>query len=247
MLNRHRQDEFIGALIFSLSINLLIVFALLTLRPEKKTAGISTFVVSIEASRPAAPRASATIVRAHTIIAPTPALTKKVKNRPIPLPPRVSKAAVLVPVERSATTVIKPEAPVASDKQGAGLLRLGGKSRTTATTAASTGSSTLAREVMAKETYTPPQRLAGVDPLYPKRAERNGWEGTVLLTLSIQANGEVERVSVAKTSGYELLDRSAGTAIASWRFKPAQSNGIAVAATVQLPIIFRRAVLGYKR
>ena len=92
---------------------------------------------------------------------------------------------------------------------------------------------------MAGDHYTAPEYLDGEKPSYPKRAERNGWEGTVLLNLWINANGEVEKVGIAKTSGYELLDQQARASVVAWRFKPARRNGIAIAIAVQQPIIFR--------
>ena len=92
---------------------------------------------------------------------------------------------------------------------------------------------------MAGDHYTAAaEYLAGEKPPYPKWAARNGWEGTVLLNLLININGEIEKVEIAKSSGYELLDRQACASVGAWRFKPARRNGIAIAMTVQQPITF---------
>jgi protein TonB len=91
----------------------------------------------------------------------------------------------------------------------------------------------------ARDNYTAPEYLVGEKPPYPKQAERNGWAGTVLLNLLINAKGEVEKVGIAKSSGYKLLDQQACQSVGAWRFKPARRNGHAIAVTVQQPIIFR--------
>ena len=44
---------------------------------------------------------------------------------------------------------------------------------------------------------------------YPRLAIMRNWEGTVLLDLMIETDGKISHVSVAKSSGYTLLDNSA--------------------------------------
>lgn len=44
---------------------------------------------------------------------------------------------------------------------------------------------------------------------YPALARRRGWQGTVLLALTVKPSGALDRIHVARSSGYELLDRSA--------------------------------------
>lgn len=44
---------------------------------------------------------------------------------------------------------------------------------------------------------------------YPKIAQRKGWQGTVLLQLSIDPNGIFSAVEVLQTSGYRALDSAA--------------------------------------
>ncbi|MDO9081372.1 MAG: energy transducer TonB [Desulfuromonadales bacterium] len=101
------------------------------------------------------------------------------------------------------------------------------------------GGLSIFRDKTARDNYTAAEYLVGEKPPYPKQAERNGWAGTVLLNLSINAKGEVEKVGIAKSSGYKLLDQQARQSVSAWRFKPARRNGYAIAVTVQQPIIFR--------
>lgn len=44
---------------------------------------------------------------------------------------------------------------------------------------------------------------------YPGIARKRGWEGTVLLDLFIETDGRISKISLARSSGYRLLDNSA--------------------------------------
>lgn len=76
------------------------------------------------------------------------------------------------------------------------------------------------------------------EPVYPEELRRQGVGGTVLLRVTIAADGTAQDVTLAKTSGYPALDESALTAVRTWRFEPARRNNIAVNYTVKLPITF---------
>lgn len=47
---------------------------------------------------------------------------------------------------------------------------------------------------------------------YPPLARARGWQGTVLIDLRVESDGRIERVHIARSSGYDVLDRSALTA-----------------------------------
>ncbi len=76
-------------------------------------------------------------------------------------------------------------------------------------------------------------------PPYPETALRRGIEGTVVIDLSIAADGSVRDASVVRSSGSVLLDESARRQLATWRFEPARRDGVAVATRFQQPVIFR--------
>lgn len=76
------------------------------------------------------------------------------------------------------------------------------------------------------------------EPVYPEELRRDGIGGTVLLRVTIAADGTAEEVTLAKSSGYRALDESALTAIRTWRFEPARRNKVAVKYTVKLPVTF---------
>ncbi len=82
--------------------------------------------------------------------------------------------------------------------------------------------------------------LTDINPplVYPERALRHGWEGTVSLKVWVSDQGMVERVEIERSSGYRLLDRSALEAIQRWRFAPAQMEGRNIASIARLPVVF---------
>lgn len=88
-----------------------------------------------------------------------------------------------------------------------------------------------------------PQELAAAPgnppPDYPRSARRNGWEGTAVLTITVGPDGRCESVTVAESSGYQVLDREALKAVRRWRFVPARRFGRAVRATTDVSIVFR--------
>jgi TonB family protein len=76
-------------------------------------------------------------------------------------------------------------------------------------------------------------------PRYPEAARRDNEEGELMLRVLVAASGAVERVELAKSSGFELLDDAAlDTVRMRWRFVPAQRDGRAVESWVLVPIRF---------
>lgn len=75
-------------------------------------------------------------------------------------------------------------------------------------------------------------------PVYPREALRRGVGGIVRVEVSVAADGSVERLDMAESSGNRFLDRAAMEAVRRWRFSPAMRNGQPVSATVVVPIEF---------
>jgi len=73
---------------------------------------------------------------------------------------------------------------------------------------------------------------------YPSRLRNAGVEGTVLLQLWIDEQGEVTRHEMARSSGNADLDRIAEEVIELMEFSPAFNLGKPVAVSVALPIVF---------
>lgn len=76
-------------------------------------------------------------------------------------------------------------------------------------------------------------------PLYPLEARHRGIEGRVLLRLSIDASGKVEKAMIETSSGSDLLDAAALDFGSAARFQPAIDGTNAVPAEVLLPVSFK--------
>jgi len=99
----------------------------------------------------------------------------------------------------------------------------------------------------AEATITPPSVLTGAalryaaapPPPYPVKALRAGHEGTVLLEVLVDIDGQPLTVSIARSSGHRELDRAAlRHVLAHWRFQPALQDGRPVQAIGLVPIGF---------
>ena len=81
--------------------------------------------------------------------------------------------------------------------------------------------------------------LKNPHPKYPKMSLRRKEAGTVLLALTVTADGRAKDVRVLKTSGYPRLDQAALEAVKDWRFIPAKRLGRPVDVDYELPIHFK--------
>lgn len=87
--------------------------------------------------------------------------------------------------------------------------------------------------------HTPPDLSQNAPPIYPALAIQRGWQGTVLLRLSITKTGSITKVEVARSSGYPILDAAAVNAVRRWHAKPARHDGEPVATVEVLPVQFK--------
>jgi len=75
-------------------------------------------------------------------------------------------------------------------------------------------------------------------PTYPMVARRMGWEGKVILNVEVLAEGACGAVNVFRSSGREVLDKSAMAIVKTWRFTPARRAGRPITQWFQVPINF---------
>ena len=75
-------------------------------------------------------------------------------------------------------------------------------------------------------------------PHYPKQARLKGEEGLVVVRISIDRWGSVEKSQVFKSSGFELLDHAALDATTNMRFKPYQFKTMSHHVMVDIPFNF---------
>lgn len=87
---------------------------------------------------------------------------------------------------------------------------------------------------------TPPYVQYAPDPAYPSAARNRGIEGTVYVTMYVNAGGGVDTVSLAASSGNGELDRAAIDAVYQWQFIPARNGaGQPVSCRITMPVYFR--------
>ncbi len=85
----------------------------------------------------------------------------------------------------------------------------------------------------------PPRVVNWTDPPYPEQARQQGIEGTVVLKLTVGADGRARNVTVARSSGHAALDQAAVAHVKKTRFSPALRDGQAVAAAITFRVRFR--------
>lgn len=82
-----------------------------------------------------------------------------------------------------------------------------------------------------------PVRRKHVDPEYPKALFDSGRDVEVVLTLTIDGEGKVERAEVAVSGGAEF-DQAALDAVKQWDFEPATRDGKPVHSKIRVPFHF---------
>ncbi|MGI2039647.1 TonB family protein [Shewanella frigidimarina] len=76
-----------------------------------------------------------------------------------------------------------------------------------------------------------------VQPNYPKKARKRGFEGTATVEVMFNQIGEQLSLTLVDSSGYSLLDAAAINAVEQWHFA-APSPQTALAYTVRVPVKF---------
>ena len=85
----------------------------------------------------------------------------------------------------------------------------------------------------------PPRPKRSIRPDYPKGARQRGEQGDVILEIRVTAEGTVDDVKVAESSGFAELDEAAVRAAKSAKFSPARSGRDPVASTARLRLQFK--------
>ena len=84
-----------------------------------------------------------------------------------------------------------------------------------------------------------PKPKRNIKPDYPKGARQRGEQGDVVLEIRVNAEGTVDDVKVATSSGFAELDEAAVKAARSAKFSPARSGRESVASTARLKLQFK--------
>jgi protein TonB len=79
--------------------------------------------------------------------------------------------------------------------------------------------------------------IVRIEPRYPMKAAREGKEGWVQMSFSIDTLGGVTDIKVIKSQPKRIFDREAKKALAKWKYKPKIVDGkpiVQTGLTVQL-------------
>ena len=88
-----------------------------------------------------------------------------------------------------------------------------------------------------------PQTLAissfttDLNPVYPRYAKKNNYEGVVRVSLTVNRSGRGENIKVLKSSGYSVLDKAAVKAVKKAVFKAKNSRVYYLSAALNKPLI----------
>ncbi|MGP8306013.1 TonB family protein [Vibrio sp. YIC-376] len=78
-----------------------------------------------------------------------------------------------------------------------------------------------------------------IQPRYPRSARTRGIEGVAVYEIWLDENGNQLKQVLIESSGADMLDNSALSAIKQWQFSPHISGGLKVAHRVQIPVRFK--------
>ena len=75
-------------------------------------------------------------------------------------------------------------------------------------------------------------------PQYPFLAERNGWQGVVVLKALIEKEGKPSKVLLETSSGHRILDDAALKTVKQWKFTAGRIGAMNVSTWIKIPIRF---------
>ena len=153
---------------------------------------------------------------------------------PHPLPSIVTDPVIARPDGGSPQRPLAPD-PASEDTQALVAIPL----RATGICGSNTAPTLITTVAGQRDGGERPTALTEMKPLYPPSARASGQEGTVAVHLHVSSKGEVEFAEIGQSSGFAVLDQSAITTVRKARFKPAEHNGKAVPAELDLKFQFR--------
>ena len=84
-----------------------------------------------------------------------------------------------------------------------------------------------------------PKAIYQPDPDYPEQARKKKYQGTVVIWMIVDAQGQPRDIRVARSIGKGGLDEKAVEAVRQWRFEPARFNGQPVPVQINAEVSFR--------
>ena len=84
-----------------------------------------------------------------------------------------------------------------------------------------------------------PQTAQKADPVYPKVALNNEWQGTVKVLVQVSNTGNPTHIKVTQSSGHSSLDTAFVRAVKQYTFKPKRVMGKNVNGSIALAYTFQ--------
>ena len=223
--------DLVASLMLAAALHLILLYWVsadrLTTTPPTLAQPLATRVALRLKARPPQPEPTPSQPQPVRVPRAQPDLTQ-----PTPTLPRVAPPNAPRPTERKA-----PPPPTAS-------LRPEIRPETIPADSVTPPEAFLAAAQLDVETYDgdidlAPAPLRAIRPVYPYGARQRGEAGSVVAVILVSAQGRVEQVVIAQSSGFASLDRAAQEALQAARFVPARRGNAAVPARVRLTIIFQ--------
>jgi protein TonB len=150
-------------------------------------------------------------------------------------PPKPVKKPTLLTTASSAPAAISAPAPTPEPPR-----------TEPAPTASASASAPAPSSASASEAASAPMTLPNLNadylhnpaPAYPSASRQLGEQGKVLLRVLVNSDGQVEQVTLRRSSGFERLDQAAQETVQKWRFVPARRGEQVVSAWVVVPVSF---------
>lgn len=234
---RSLVNQWLLPLVMTMAVHLGLLWQLhATLWPAPAPAAAAPVWLELSATNTAAPT--------HSTAKPAPATTQTSTTavaQPSSPQSTVSADSAATPAS-AATNTVTQVSTAAVAKPSAERKPVPDTAK--AAPAAATDSAVKSASTNNSAAATSPPRYQGPDlhnpnPRYPYVARQRGWQGRVVLRVEVSAHGQALKVSIATSSGYELLDQAAQETVQNWRFLPAQRAGLAVGGLIEVPINFR--------
>jgi protein TonB len=214
-------------------ISLLLHAALIALVLDGLSSHVNKPAESLPIAVKVLPAASVDTMPAPLpITSAEPAVEKKhLKPRPVvkPAPKPVSKPVV---------PAVTPRAPIAQEIKVPSTPSESSAASSSASVQPSP-SPALAPPVKTGVSIPASYAAGNRKPVYPSRSRQYEEEGTVILRVLVRDDGTASTIEIKSSSGHALLDESAKTAVRTWRFKPATSDGKPVSEWFLVPIPFK--------
>lgn len=168
------------------------------------------------------------IPREEAAPAPVAASKRPVKPRPVPVPaPREARtASVGGPAANPIEAAPSPTQPAPASP--------GREHPATPAPAAVVATAAPAMPIIVNPSF----RMPPAPPVYPKRARDLDQQGEALVRARLDRDGNAEEIVLWRSSGYDLLDNAALSAVRRWQFEPARRDGEPIVAWVQVPVRF---------